>query len=608
MQQVLQLETRLSMREQVAARELDLALDTRAKMHTSGVPYTPFYPHDRLFPGTYYLTHIDAQWRRHYARTPVGPMTPWDGVVRPLQPAPSIRSFADETDLSACYITGTAAGLPGQEQVFRADNLERLLKGENCISAVDVKVQQSMLDKNIILLKKNPDQTAHKIPLTETTDMIQLAAQLGAFDLTERYGVPSGLAKTMDVAAQVAVAAGLEALKNAGLVSGRSSDSSEWKLPEALQADTGVVYASSFPAMDAAIGEVVRYFSSSTPKDNHQLIQALRQRMLDVQGTLSSEDEDALAHLKQQAAMTNGHKTTTRYAFDRKFLFRVLVLGNAQLAQLAGCKGPNTQTNAACAGTTQAISMAHDMLVAGRAARVVVIAGDNAAGPTLLPWLGSGFRVLGAATCKSTVEEAALPFDKRRSGMLLGAGGIGLVLETAPSIRLRQLSTLPCVRLLATQYSNSAFHGAALDRHHIGSELVRFLNDIQKRFGITKTQIATEGVYFSHETCTHASDASSCAGNEVAALRQAFGDDLPKLLIVNTKGYTGHPMGVSFEDVAAVAVLHHQQVPAMPNYRVHDEYLGDLNLSKGGPYSCKFALRFAAGFGSQVAFALYAKV
>lgn len=605
MRQQLQLDERLAMREKVSANELDLALDTRAAMHRGGVPYTPIYPSNRLFPGTYYLTHIDATWRRCYQRTPLEPMTPWDGVVRSLKPAAVIKSFSEETDPSACYITGIAAGLPGQEEVFRHDNIERLLNGENCISPVTVQVQQSMLDKNIVLLKKNPDKTAQKIPLTTTTDMIQLAAQLGNFDLTERYGVPVGLAKTMDVAAQVAVAAGLEALKSAGLVSGASSDPAEWKLPTALQADTGVVYASSFPAMDAAIGEVMRYFSVSSQADSLQLIRALRQRVLDTKGTLSPEDEDALSHLKQQAVSIN---TPSSYAFDRKFLFRVLVLGNAQLAQLTGCKGPNTQTNAACAGTTQAISMAQDMLVSGRAARVVVIAGDNAAGPTLLPWLGSGFRVLGAATCKPTVEEAALPFDKRRSGMLLGAGGIGLVLETAASIRLRQLTVTPSVRLLATQYSNSAFHGAALDRHHIGSELVRFLDDIEKRFGITKSQIAEEGVYFSHETCTHASDASSCAGNEVAALRQAFGDDLSKLLIVNTKGYTGHPMGVSFEDVTAVAVLDHQRVPAIPHHQVHDEYLGALKLSQGGSYSCKFALRFAAGFGSQVAFALYAKV
>jgi hypothetical protein len=162
-------------------------------------------------------------------------------------------------------------------------------------------------------------------------------------------------------------------------------------------------------------------------------------------------------------------------------------------------------------------------------------------------------------------------------------------------------------RLLSTQYSNSAFHGAALDRNHIGSELKRFLDDVELVHGICKAEIATHGVYFSHETCTHASSASSCAGNEVAALRTAFGDELlGKLLILNTKGFTGHPMGVSFEDVAAVEVLMRQTVPPVPNYKEKDAYLGDLNISKGGKYACRYALRFAAGFGSQVAFALYA--
>jgi hypothetical protein len=64
-------------------------------------------------------------------------------------------------------------------------------------------------------------------------------------------------------------------------------------------------------------------------------------------------------------------------------------------------------------------------------------------------------------------------------------------------------------------------------------------------------------------------------------------------------------MGVSFEDVTAVEVLIRQKVPPVPNYKEKDEYLGALNISKGGHYACRFALRFAAGFGSQVAFALY---
>ena len=79
-----------------------------------------------------------------------------------------------------------------------------------------------------------------------------------------------------------------------------------------------------------------------------------------------------------------------------------------------------------------------------------------------------------------------------------------------------------------------------------------------------------------------------------------------KLLILNTKGFTGHPMGVSFEDVVAAEVLRLGKVPPVANDPTPDPYLGsDLNLSRGGAYPCKYALRFAAGFGSQIALALY---
>jgi 3-oxoacyl-(acyl-carrier-protein) synthase len=89
-------------------------------------------------------------------------------------------------------------------------------------------------------------------------------------------------------------------------------------------------------------------------------------------------------------------------------------------------------------------------------------------------------------------------------------------------------------------------------------------------------------------------------------LRKVFGDHLKDLLILNTKGFTGHPMGVSFEDVVAAEVLCTGRVPPIANYSDLDPYLGaDLKLSKGGLYPCRYALRFAAGFGSQVALALY---
>ena len=116
--------------------------------------------------------------------------------------------------------------------------------------------------------------------------------------------------------------------------------------------------------------------------------------------------------------------------------------------------------------------------------------------------------------------------------MLLGAGAVGLVLETAvgyakrlgPGRALADQSAAAAAavqpsakaRLVATQYSNSAYHGAAMDRKHIGAELVKFLTRLEAHHGITPDMIAKRGVYLSHETCTHASPSSSCAANEAS--------------------------------------------------------------------------------------------
>lgn len=160
---------------------------------------------------------------------------------------------------------------------------------------------------------------------------------------------------------------------------------------------------------------------------------------------------------------------------------------------------------------------------------MIVIAGDSASSDTLMPWLGNGFLALGAATTQSDVSLAALPFDVRRTGMILGSGGIGMVLESEEGARRRHavasqhnpayLAAHPTpfkCKILGTLYSNSAFHGASLDRKHIAEELERFIASIEAERGISRKEIAAHGVYFSHETSTNAEASKSCASNEVS--------------------------------------------------------------------------------------------
>jgi acyl carrier protein len=110
----------------------------------------------------------------------------------------------------------------------------------------------------------------------------------------------------------------------------------------------------------------------------------------------------------------------------------------------------------------------------------------------------------------------------------------------------------------------------------------------------------------SHETFTPARGGSAAA--EVTALRENFGEAAKEIVVANTKGFTGHPMGVGIEDVIALKILEHGIVPPVPNYKEVDPDLGQLNLSRGGRYPVHYSLHLAAGFGSQIAFSLTRRI
>lgn len=107
--------------------------------------------------------------------------------------------------------------------------------------------------------------------------------------------------------------------------------------------------------------------------------------------------------------------------------------------------------------------------------------------------------------------------------------------------------TLPvCLQVLAVRHANSAYHATAIGVKHASHVLELLLQDVEVLHGLGRTEIAASLLYASHETCTYARS-GGCAGAEITALRAAFGDDVRKILITNSKGMTGHAMAVCFE-------------------------------------------------------------
>ncbi len=113
-------------------------------------------------------------------------------------------------------------------------------------------------------------------------------------------------------------------------------------------------------------------------------------------------------------------------------------------------------------------------------------------------------------------------------------------------------------------------------------------------------------MFMSHETYTPARGGSASA--EVKALKMAFGASAEKVIVSNVKGFTGHTMGAALEDAIAVRALNTGVVPPIANYKEPDPELAGINLSKGGKYDFRYALRFAAGFGSHMGMSMTERV
>ncbi len=496
-------------------------------------------------------------------------------------------------------VTGAALGLPGVDRVFDDENIARILDGQQFIDVIPHRFREAIVDKRITRLVKKAGQD----PVFETIDdeagVIKLAGRGAPLDVVEEFGVEAARDAALDRTTRLAIGAGLDALRDAGIplvMRYRSTTlgtalPEKWGLPDSMRDDTGVIFASAFPGYGEFAADIERYMTDRGRREQVLALEAVRARMTGA--------EPAAAEVDRRIAELRHLLEVERFEYDRRFIFRCLAMGHSQFAELIGARGPNTQVNAACASTTQAVSVAEDWIRTGRCRRVVVVSADDVSSDVLLPWVGSGFLASGAAAIEDVASEVATPFDRRRHGMIVGMGAAAFVVESADAARERGLQ--PICEVLASVTANSAFHGTRLDVDHVGQVMENLVRTAEAR-GIDRTQIAPQTVFVSHETYTPARGGSAAA--EINALRRVFGPAASSIVITNTKGFTGHAMGAGIEDVVAIKALETGIVPPVPNYKEPDPELGTLNLSLGGAYPVNYALRLAAGFGSQIAMTL----
>ncbi|HZC24089.1 MAG TPA: beta-ketoacyl synthase N-terminal-like domain-containing protein, partial [Candidatus Binatia bacterium] len=457
-------------------------------------------------------------------------------------------------------ITGAALGLPGTEHIFDDGNVAAILRGDQFIDLIPTRLRKAMLDKHITRLVKSDNGGPTFETINNVADVIKLAGRGNSFDLENEFGIAPDRRAALDRVSQLAIAAGIDALRDAGipLVMRYKTTTKgtllpdRWALPDDLRDDTGVIFASAFPGCDSYADEMARYYTDRSRHEQLGLLESLLARSTKANGDSILDQE-----IERRSEELRDSLEKSPYVFDRRFLLRVLSMGHSQFAELIGARGPNTQVNSACASTSQAVSVAEDWIRAGRCRRVIVISADDVTSDHMIEWFGSGFLASGAAATDEVVEEAATPFDRRRHGLIVGMGAASLVVESAEAARERGIQ--PICEVLSTITANSAFHGTRLDVQHIGQMMEKLISQAEAHSGISRHQIAPHTVFVSHETYTPARGGSASA--EIHALRQVFGDAADQIVIANTKGMTGHAMGTGIEEVVAVKALETGLVP-----------------------------------------------
>ena len=146
-------------------------------------------------------------------------------------------------------ISGLAVLMPKQDTVEPVDGdwFETIRRGQNFIQSVPQDRLENVVDKKIERLEKSSGRFS---AINTLDDVFKLAGQTGDFNIEETYGVHEAMAGVLDCTSQLAIAAGIDAIRDAGLSlvqrfretkSGRKL-ANGWALPESVGRDTGVIF------------------------------------------------------------------------------------------------------------------------------------------------------------------------------------------------------------------------------------------------------------------------------------------------------------------------------------------------------------------------------
>ncbi len=248
--------------------------------------------------------------------------------------------------------------------------------------------------------------------------------------------------------------------------------------------------------------------------------------------------------------------------------------------------GPSCCTSTACATGTNCIGDAFRVIQRGEAD--MMVAGGTEA--SISPAPVAGFSAM-KALCVDHNDDpahASRPFDKNRSGFIMGEGAGIVVLEELEHAKSRG----------AHIYAEVVGYGSNSDAYHITSPAPH--GEYQGK--CMQLAIADAGMVPSdidyinaHGTSTHMNDQG-----ETEAIKAVFGESAKSVAVSSIKSMTGHLLGAAgaVECIATALSIENDMVPPTMNYETPDEGMDlDYVPNKAKAKTVRAAMSNSFGFG-----------
>ncbi|MGN1415186.1 MAG: beta-ketoacyl-ACP synthase II [Anaerovoracaceae bacterium] len=293
------------------------------------------------------------------------------------------------------------------------------------------------------------------------------------------------------------------------------------------------------------------------------------------------------------------HYKGMRRGFDKVSpLFVPMAISNMAAGTIAiefGFKGSCTCVVTACASASNAIGEAFRQIRDGYA-DVFLTGGAE----SCISELGiGGFTSMKALSESEDPKRASIPFDRQRSGFVMGEGAGVLLLESYEHAAARGAKIL----------GEIAGYGVTCDAHHMtapledGSGAAACMKMALEDAGVKAEEV---GYINAHGTSTPMNDKG-----ETRAVKTAFGEAAYHLCMSSTKSMTGHLLGASggVEAILTACALQEQIAPPTIGYQDPDPECDlDVVPNTARPISTDYAMSNSLGFGGHNASILFRRV